>query len=129
MRKIFFPALLFCLSAAAQKPVALPYTQTFDTSASLADFIVISANDDDDTWDYNPMIHCVKSTTWNESLGHDDWLLLPLQLEAKASYTVSFVMYGAAMSVERFDLWLGTAPTVEGMTRQLMERKEVKIAD
>lgn len=129
MRKIFLPALLFCLSAAAQKPVALPYTQTFDTSASLADFIVISANDDDDTWDYNPMIHCVKSTTWNESLGHDEWLLLPLELEAHASYTVSFVMYGAAMSVERFDLWLGTAPTVEGMTRQLMERKEVKIAD
>lgn len=129
MRKIFFPALLFCLGASAQNPVALPYKQSFDAQSSMNDFIVINANGDDDEWVYNPMIHCAKNSTAWSPTDSDDWLILPLQLEAHASYTISFVMYGAAMSVERFDLWLGTAPTVEGMTRQLMERKEVKIAD
>lgn len=130
MRKLFIPALLFCLSASAQKtPVALPYEQHFDTSASLDDFIVINGNGDDDTWVYNPMIHCAKNSTAWSPTDSDDWLLLPLQLEAKASYNVSFVIYGAAMSVERFDLWLGTAPTKGAMTRQLIETKEVKIAD
>lgn len=129
MRKIFFPALMFALSASAQQPVSLPYEQHFDTQASLADFIIINANGDDDEWSYNPMIHCAKnSTSWSPT-DSNDWLILPLRLEAKASYTVQFVIYGASMSVERFDLWLGTAPTVEGMTRQLMEPKEVKIAD
>lgn len=129
MRKIFIPALMLCLSASAQNPVGLPYKQTFDAPASMNDFIVINANGDDDEWTYNPMIHCAKNSTAWSPTDSDDWLILPLQLEAKASYTVSFVMYGGAMSVERFDLWLGTAPTKAAMTRQLMERKEVKIAD
>lgn len=129
MRKIFLPALMFALSASAQNPVALPYEQHFDTPASLDDFIVINANGDEEEWVYNPMIHCAKNSTAWSPTDSDDWLILPLQLEAKASYTVQFVMYGAAMSVERFDLWLGTAPTKAAMKRQLMETKEVKIAD
>lgn len=124
-------SLLACVAttAMAQQPVSLPYVQHFDSPSSFDDFYVVNANGDDDCWSYNPMIHCAKNSTAWSPTDSDDWLILPLQLEAKASYTVSFVMYGAAMSVERFDLWLGTEPTKAGMTRQLMETKEVKIAD
>lgn len=129
MRKFFIPALLFCLGAAAQQPVALPYEQHFDGSASFNDFYVINANGDDDTWTFNPAMHCAKNSSAWSPTDSDDWLILPLRLEAKASYTVQYVIYGAQSSTERYDLWLGTAPTVEGMTRQLAEVKKVTLAD
>ena len=130
LRTLLTSFTLFAATAAmAQQPVSLPYKQTFDTPSSMNDFYVVNANGDDDTWSYNPMIHCAKNSTAWSPTDSDDWLILPLRLEAHASYTMSFVMYGAAMSTERFDLWLGTEPTKAAMTQQLMEPKEVKLAD
>lgn len=131
IRNTLLPFLtMFCaVPVLAQQPVSLPYEQHFDAASSMSDFYIVNANGDEDTWTYNPMIHCAKNSTAWSPTDSDDWLILPLRLEAQASYTLSFVMYGAAMSTERFDLWLGSAPTKEGMTQKLMEPKEVKIAD
>lgn len=124
MRKYLLPVALFALNVAAQAPVDVPYAQTFDTESTLKGFITIDANNDEVTWDYNPMLHCAKCS-WSNDAPVDDYLLLPINLEAYSSYELEFNCYGGFFS-DTFDLWLADAPSVEGMKVQLMKPTDVK---
>lgn len=127
MKKIIFPATFFvCLSASAQTPVEAPYKQTFDTESTLNQFITIDANHDGECWDYNPMLHCAKCS-WSEvGVGPvDDYLLLPIRLDAYAKYELTFNCYGAYFD-DTFELLLADAPQVEGMRTQLIQPTDVR---
>lgn len=125
MKKNYLVAALLAAAttATAQKPVDVPYEQTFDTESTLSAFITINANNDDNTWDYNPMLHCARCIGCATG-PVDDYLLLPINLEAYASYEVEFHCYGGYFA-ETFDLWLADAPTVEGMKTQLLAPRDV----
>lgn len=125
MRNLF--TLLFCclaLVSRAATEITPPYVQNFDTPASLSDFILLDANGDDECWRYNPMQHYVQCPPCNDG-PVDDWLILPLALEANAAYEVSFNCY-ASLYPERLGLYLGTSATAEGMTQELVAPFEFK---
>lgn len=128
--KYFFTLLflLTTLGAAAQNPVDVPYKQTFDNASSMNDFIIIDANDDDDTWFYNSMMR-IASCSGSDEGESDDYLLLPLRLQAYTQYEVTFACSAAQMCTCRFDTWLADAPNLAGIKTRLSERKEVKYSD
>lgn len=120
MRKLFsLFSLLLVASSWASNGVTIPYSQSFDNPASLSDFLTIDGNGDDNCWGYNPMqqyVQCYPSASGPV----DDWLILPVELQAKVGYDVAFNCF-ASLYFERMDVWLGTSPTKEGMTRCLIE--------
>lgn len=124
MRKYAF--LLMMLQGAlamAQQAVTPPYSQTFDTEASMSDFIILDANGDESTWSHNPMMHCARCS-FSDTEVSDDYLFLPLQLKAGAAYTMQFTAIGGFYAT-KYDVWMGDAPTKQGMTRQLLTPLEV----
>lgn len=123
---LFLAAMLFDFSAAAAQVFDVPYSQTFDNSSSMDDFIILDANNDDETWHYNPFMHqATCSASYNSD--SDDYILLPLHLMANAQYEVAFGCYAAKFSTGRFVVYLADAPSVAGMKTQLTEPKEVRI--
>lgn len=118
MRKSLLTVTCFiALCAQAQQPVTAPYSQYFNTADGLNDFIVLDANNDDSSWDYNPVQHCAKCS-WCETGPVDDYLLLPVKLEAYASYTIEYHCFGGYFD-DAFEVLFGDAPIPSALTRQL----------
>ena len=58
--------------------------------------------------------------------GADDWLITPtIQLKANSLYTLSFKTGNRNRDAERIKVAMGTAPTVEGMTTELVSPMEL----
>lgn len=128
--KYLFALLIFFTSlvASAQTPVGVPYKQTFDNASSMNDFIVIDANEDDSTWGYNHMMHI--ATCFGSFDGDsDDYLLLPLHLQAYTQYNVAFTCNSAKFGTAHYDTWLADEPDLSGIKTRLTEPKEVKFED
>lgn len=125
---LLLATMLFGLAAKAEKVFDVPYQQTFGNASSLNDFIIIDANEDDNTWFYNPMMHIATCSGSYES-DADDYLLLPLHLQAYTQYEATFSCYAGKFCTCRFDTWLADAPNLQGMKTQLSAPKEVKYED
>lgn len=100
--------------------VDLPYTQTFDNAASLDDFTIINANDDNRTWEYQDGKACLPYNSYENS---DDWLILPgMNMSEGMGYTIQFDAWAhiGNQYPERIEVKYGAAPTVEGMTDVVM---------
>lgn len=128
MRNLLFTLLgLVALAAGAQNPVTPPYTQEFSSATSLDDFIILDLNGDEASWEYNGYIKCARCSNYSNA-DMDDWLILPVNLEAGASYELTFHAYGSTLP-ERVEVCVGQTPTAAGLTQKVMERKEVTLAN
>lgn len=100
-----------------------PFTEDFTNTETLEDFTIINANGDDRTWQWDKG---QMRTNISTSLVTDDYLVLPpVMLEQGKSYNFSFdVRCQMAKYPERFAAYVGTAPTVEALTTELIPATE-----
>ncbi len=98
-----------------------PYENTFDTADDLDGFTIIDANADSRKWMWaNNSGNGMVRMTYNGSENMDDWLITPpIKLEAGKIYSVSFDA-AASSYTERVEAKWGAAPTVAGMTNDLI---------
>lgn len=89
-------------------------------------FTTINANGDDKEWHFEDGAYCL---TYSGSLASDDWLITPAINIPDVSSRLDFEALMRAKSSsypEAFEIFIGTAPTVEGMTTKLVEDNEFK---
>lgn len=113
----------FVLEAA---PITAPYVADFTTDAPFGDFFVIDNNEDGKTWTWSESNFA--NYTYNSSLAADDYLILPIKLEAGKSYNV---IVNAANSgyPEKFEVKVGKEATVEGLSTVAIAETEVTSKD
>lgn len=104
-----------------------PYLQTFDTEASLAGWTVIDYNDDTMRWMWKDIDGGIVRMNYRNQYYMDDYLFTPaLSLEGGKAYRMTFdVDAHKAGNVERLEVKLATAPTVEAITETLLEPTDV----
>ena len=95
--------------------VSAPYTADFAVEGEFDKFTVIDANGDDSTWELYEQAYA--SYKWSDYNAADDYLVLPISLNAKTNYKVT--VNAAAMgswNPEKFEVLVGKAATKEGLT-------------
>ena len=104
-----------------------PYSEGFDTEASLSTFTIIDVNGDGATWKY-----CANDAEGQGAVqieyandDHDDWLITPpLKLKAGTLYNFSYrVATKGASYPEVMEVKYGSAATPEDMTGTLVEQE------
>ncbi len=112
--------------ANASVPMTLPYSQTFDDESSMEDFTIVDANNDNTTWKYDEILNEAKCG-YNFNKAMDDWLITrPVELKANNDYFFSVkVREYRASGRERFEVCVGTSPTPQGMTIDLIPPTEI----
>ena len=113
----------FVLEAA---PITAPYVADFTTEAPFGDFFVIDNNEDGKTWTWSASNFA--NYTYSSSLAADDYLVLPIKLEASKSYNV---IVNAANSgyPEKFEVKVGKEATVEGLSTVAIAETQVTSSD
>ena len=112
----------------------LPYSNHFETQDRANELTFINANNDNKVWTY--AVNCdLRShhgiylpkpdrvgSGWSASQPpSDDWAITPgLPLESGKTYTITYILFGTYADMEdyreRFEVKMGTSPTVAGMT-------------
>lgn len=113
----------FALEAA---PIKAPYLADFTTDAPFGDFFVIDNNNDNKTWTWSATNFA--NYTYNSSLAADDYLILPIQLEAGKNYNVT-VNAAASGYPEKFEVKAGKEATVEGLSTVVIPETDVNSSD
>ena len=101
------------------EPVDVPYTADFTSEAPMDNFSILDANNDGSTWSWSSTYFA--NYKWNSSNAANDYLILPVNLEADKSYDVT--VNAAANSgtwAERFEVVYGTEPTAAAMTNTII---------
>ena len=108
----------------------VPYLETFGSSASMNDYTIVDANNDGTTWGYNNMSGNV-TYNWSMTNAADEWLFTPaIHLLPGKCYTFSIKARSfTATMPERFEVMMGTEPTVDGMATTVIEPTEVATGD
>ncbi len=100
-------------------PATVPYSTDFTTEDSMNDYLVLDANEDGKTWGWSSSLgaYC----NYNSSLAADDYLILPVKLEAGKNYdvTVSAAAYSANYP-EKIEVVWGSTPTKEALTNVII---------
>lgn len=112
---------------AAEAPVTVPYSCDFSTD-DLSPFTIIDADNDGYTWSYDRDRHCMRSfSTKSGLIDKDDWFFFPgFILEKGKIYTVNVDLWRRfEWNTERAAVFMGSAPTVEAMTRTLLPVTEL----
>jgi hypothetical protein len=108
----------------ASNAIVPPYLCTFDDYESLNDYTIINVNGDTKEWQFysNSAGLAVARVDYNTKMDMDDWLITPpLSLEGGMIYDFSVDIRGITSDfVEKFEIFEGTEPTVEGMTKCLV---------
>lgn len=100
--------------------VELPYSQDFSSPAALSTLTILNENNDQFTW---VLKNNAAWLPYNDNEASDDWLILPpMQLKAGLAYKVKFNAWAHQGNwfPERIEAKWGNAPTVEGMTTELL---------
>ena len=106
-----------------------PYSETFDTEASLNSFTIIDANKDEKTWSFNSNNKRARARE-NSQINMDDWLITPpLKLEKDKIYKFSMDVTTAKTYTECFEARYGNGNTVADMTETLFEIQEINAGD
>ncbi len=103
--------------------IGFPYSNAFDTDPLSESFTVIDANGDGNTWAYSG----TDKNVWYDanSQSADEWLVTPaFSVKKGAIYTFSFTVK-SGYSAERIAAYLGTAPTAEALTTEVIAPTEV----
>jgi hypothetical protein len=113
----------FVLDAA---PITAPYVADFTTEAPFGDFFVIDNNEDGKTWTWSASNFA--NYTYSSSLAADDYLILPIKLEAGKNYDVTVNAANSGYP-EKFEVKVGKEATVEGLSTVAIAETEVTSAD
>jgi len=101
------------------EPVDVPYTADFTTEAPMSDFSIIDANGDGSTWSWSSSGYAYYK--YNSSNAADDYLILPVNLQAGKNYNVTVNAAANSTSwAERFEVVYGAEPTVAAMTNTII---------
>jgi hypothetical protein len=101
-----------------------PYSEDFQSETSVEPFTIIDANNDGDTWQqYLAGTTGEMRAKYNVNNAANDWLITaPIRLEAGKIYDLTYdVRAFNASYKERYEVYMGTEPTVAGMTTKLVE--------
>lgn len=125
------PGLYRTAQRRASETVAIPpLTATFNQTDGLKDYTVIDANGDGQTWKYYSSTARIGYNE-NGTTAMDDWLIsFPVKLDAGRIYNFSFTAYcneTYADHADKFEVFIGTEPTVEAMTINVVPVTEVKV--
>lgn len=101
-----------------------PYENTFNDASALDGFTIIDANGDGKKWGLSSDAAMMG---FNSSMDMDDWLITPpMKLEAGQKYLLSLDARANSNSMpERFEVKMGTANTVAGMTQTIIAATDV----
>ena len=113
----------FVLEAA---PITAPYVADFTTEAPFGDFFVIDNNEDGKTWTWSASNFA--NYTYNSSSAADDYLVLPIQLEAGKNYNVTVNAANSGYP-EKFEVKVGKEGSVDGLTDVVIAETEVTSSD
>ena len=111
----------FVLDAA---PLTPDYTADFSTDAQFGDFSVLDANEDGKTWNWS----ATNGAYYNYSSTNaaDDYLILPIKLEAGKNYDVTVTARAAGASYpEKFEVVAGKEATVAGLSTTVIAETTV----
>ncbi|MDR2057059.1 MAG: carboxypeptidase regulatory-like domain-containing protein [Dysgonamonadaceae bacterium] len=93
--------------------VAIPWQETFSSRENLPLWTIIDANNDNDTWAYNPY-NGGGSMQCASSIGNDDWLISPpVSLESGKKYRLQWSAASVSGVQARYELAIGIDATVE----------------
>jgi hypothetical protein len=95
----------------------LPYQNTFSTVDDMPMLTIIDNNNDGRTWSYNKSNIEYESNNINDA--NDYVILPPMKLSTNGLYKVTYTP--SVISTERLAVYMGSEPTVAGMTRTLVE--------
>lgn len=109
----------FVLDAA---PITAPYVADFTTEAPFGEFFVIDNNEDGKTWTWSASNFA--NYSYSSSLAADDYLVLPIKLEASKSYNVTVNAANSGYP-EKFEVKVGKEATVEGLSTVAIAETEV----
>lgn len=113
----------FLLEAA---PITAPYVADFTTEAPFGDFSVIDNNEDGNTWTWSASNFA--NYRYSSTLAADDYLILPIKLEAGKNYDVTVNAANSGYP-EKFEVKVGKEGTVEGLSTVAIAETEVTSAD
>lgn len=102
--------------------LALPIYETFEIPQTFENWSIIDANNDGDTWKYSTDVRAALYE-WSISMPTaDDWLVSPkFRLEPGKSYDLAIdAVNSIAGEPEKVEVFIGTEPTAEGMTRSII---------
>lgn len=96
---------------------SIPYTENFSNADNFNLFTVIDANHDGKYWTWEEERAKSGYSVTNDM---DDWLITPpMKFDSGYIYTMRFSV-STRSYVEKFNVWFGTEPTVEGMTKEIL---------
>lgn len=107
-------------------PIAAPYVADFTTDAPFGDFFVIDNNEDGKTWSWSESNYA--NYTYSSSLAADDYLVLPIKLEASKNYNVTVNAANSGYP-EKFEVKVGKEGTVEGLSTVAIAETELTAAE
>lgn len=107
-----------------------PYSNDFSGDDALAGFTTIDANGDGKTWALNTS-YGRAYMKYNSSLAMDDYLILPpLMLEGGKIYHFTLDAWASSSYYpERFEVLMGTQPTVAGLTKTVVAKTDLTTSD
>lgn len=101
-----------------------PYTADFSTSAPLANFYVIDANEDGNTWTWSANYGAYYG--YSSTNNADDYLVLPINLEGGKNYNVTVTAASSSTYPEKFEVVAGAEFSVAGFTSTVIAETEIK---
>ena len=109
----------FLLEAA---PITAPYVADFTTEAPFGDFFAIDNNEDGNTWTWSASNFA--NYRYSSTLAADDYLILPIKLEAGKNYDVTVNAANSGYP-EKFEVKVGKEGTVEGLSTVAIAETQV----
>lgn len=105
-------------------PISAPYTGDFTQEATIGDFSVIDNNNDGSTWNWSASNYAFYR--YNGSNAADDYLILPIKLEASKNYnvTVEAACNGTSFP-EKFEVVAGKSANVADLTTTIISEQTV----
>ena len=108
-------------------PITAPYTADFTKSATFYKFFVIDANDDGKTWTWTPTDYA--NYLYHPTNTADDYLVLPIELEANKNYSVTVNASSYTGYPDKFEVKVGKVGTPEGMNMTAIPETLAKVSD
>lgn len=104
-------------------PVTAPYTGDFSQEGTMDDYSSIDNNGDGKTWAWSASYGAYYS--YNTASAADDYLILPIKLEASKNYNVTVTASTANTNYkEKFEVKVGKAGTVDALTTTAISEQE-----
>ena len=105
--------------------IALPFSDTFDTSTSFAYYTVVNNNKDGKTWLYDGGQQCAYSNSQSVDQCDDYLILPPVKMGKSDVYKLTFKAKNLVYA-ESFEVLMGSSPEPSAMTSTIIEETQLK---